>query len=123
MVCGNLIGMRSNVENVNVNVNVSDASKASGGTYDGSSRSDSSKIDWIELLHHVMHTSCYVRCPCKGHGVGCLWILRKKPNKGGFKGYKTHRYNCAISNSNSSHTDESNTGGGCGHDSTSGSGT
>ncbi len=26
--------------------------------------------DWIEFLHPVMQTSSYVRCLCKGHGVG-----------------------------------------------------
>ena len=26
------------------------------------------------------HASAYMRCPCKGHGVGCLWLLPPKPN-------------------------------------------
>ena len=27
-------------------------------------------IDWVDVLHPVMHTSSYMRCTCKGHGVG-----------------------------------------------------
>ena len=32
-------------------------------------------IHWVEVFHPVMHASVYVRCPYKGHGVGCMWHL------------------------------------------------
>ena len=28
-------------------------------------------VDWVEVYCLVMHASSYVRCVCKGHGVGC----------------------------------------------------
>ena len=28
-------------------------------------------IDSVEVLHSILHASSYVRCPCKGHGIGC----------------------------------------------------
>ncbi len=34
---------------------------------------------WVEVLHSIMHTTDYLRCPCKGHGVGCLWLFLLKP--------------------------------------------
>ena len=39
-------------------------------------------IDWV-VLHPEIHAGGNVRCPCKGHGVGCLWPLLQKPNTGG----------------------------------------
>ncbi len=55
-------------------------------------------IGEVEILHPVRHASGYVRCPCKRHGVGCLWLLLLKPNTGGDKRYENHRHKCAISN-------------------------
>ncbi len=37
--------------------------------------------DQVHILHPVMHDCGYVRCPCKEHGVGCLWLL--EPNISG----------------------------------------
>ena len=43
-------------------------------------------IDWVEVLHPIMHASSYGRWPCKGHGVDCLWfLLLLKPKTGGDK--------------------------------------
>ena len=36
-------------------------------------------IDYVEVLHPIMHATGYVRCPCKGHGIGCLWLLLLLP--------------------------------------------
>ena len=36
------------------------------------------------------HTSGYVRCPCKGREMGCLWLLLK-PKTGGDQWYEIHR--------------------------------
>ena len=57
-------------------------------------------IDWVEVLHPVMDASGYVRCPCKGHGVGCLWVLLLlKTNPGDNRRYENQRHKCAIYNS------------------------
>ena len=40
-------------------------------------------IDCVEVLHAIIYANGYVRCPCKGHGVGCLWFLLLMPNTGG----------------------------------------
>ena len=41
-------------------------------------------IDWVEVLHPVMHASSYMRWPCKGHRLGSsLLFLRSKPNTRG----------------------------------------
>ena len=37
-------------------------------------------IYWVEVLH-IMHASIYVRCPCKGHGMGYLWLLPLNPTQ------------------------------------------
>ena len=31
-----------------------------------------------EVLHCVLHVSGYVRCLCKGHAMGCLWLLQSR---------------------------------------------
>ncbi len=33
-----------------------------------------------------------MRCPCKGHGMSCLWLLLPKPNTGGDSWYEIHRH-------------------------------
>ena len=30
-------------------------------------------IDWVEVLHPVIHVSGYVRCPCEGYVCGSSW--------------------------------------------------
>ena len=40
-------------------------------------------IDCVEVLHPVMYASSYVRYPCKGYGVGCLYLLLLMPKTGG----------------------------------------
>ena len=37
-------------------------------------------IRWSLLFNE--HASGYMRRPCKGHGIGCLWLLLPKPNTG-----------------------------------------
>ena len=32
-------------------------------------------IDWVEVLHLIMHANNYMRCPCKGRVTDCLWLL------------------------------------------------
>ena len=29
----------------------------------------------MKVIHPEMHGSSYMRRPCKGHGVGCMWLL------------------------------------------------
>ena len=36
----------------------------------------------LSLMSHK-DARCYMRCPCIGHGVGCVWLLLLKPNAGG----------------------------------------
>ena len=40
-------------------------------------------IDWLIgwSLTSCEHASSYMRCPCKGHGIGCLWLLLPKPTQ------------------------------------------
>ena len=49
------------------------------------------RIDWVGVLHPIMHASGYVRCPWKGHGIGRLWLLLLKPNTGDDY-YEIHRH-------------------------------
>ena len=54
-------------------------------------------VDWVEVLHPVMHASFYMRSSCEGYEVGCLWILLLLKSKtGGDKRYENHRHKCAI---------------------------
>ncbi len=39
-------------------------------------------IDLTEVLYPVIHASNHVRCQCKRHGVGFLWLLLLKPKTG-----------------------------------------
>ncbi len=48
-------------------------------------------IDWVDVLHPVMNASGYVRCPCKGHGVGCLRLFLKARPRGDMW-YEIHRH-------------------------------
>ena len=43
------------------------------------------------------HASGYMRRPCKGHVVGCLWLVLPKPIIGDEKWYENHRHKCVIS--------------------------
>ncbi len=51
-------------------------------------------IDWVEVLHHAMCNSGYLRCSCKDHEVGCLWIVLLKPNTGVDKQYENQTQMC-----------------------------
>ncbi len=40
-----------------------------------------SKIDWVRVLTSREHASGYMRRPCNGHEMGCLWLLLSKPTQ------------------------------------------
>ena len=48
-------------------------------------------IDWLgKSLTSREHASGYMKRPCNGHEMGCLWLLPLKPNTGGVE---NHRHN------------------------------
>ena len=59
-------------------------------------------IYWVEVLHLELHVSGYVRCPCKGHGVGYFWLLLLllENKTGGNKQYGNDKCKCVISDRN-----------------------
>ncbi len=46
---------------------------------------------WLGHLTSREHAGGYMRRPCKGHEMGCLWLLLLKPNIGRDKWYGIHR--------------------------------
>ncbi len=52
------------------------------------------ELTWLigRDLTFCEHASGYIRCPCKGHEIGCLWLLLLKPNIGGDKQYEHNVY-------------------------------
>ena len=47
-------------------------------------------IEICSTIHARLYGG-YMRCPCKGHGMGYLWLLLPKPNTGGDNWYEIHR--------------------------------
>ena len=56
-------------------------------------------VDWVEVLHPIIHASGYARCPCKGYGAGSLWLLLLKPKTGGDKLYENHGHSNKLEGS------------------------